>query len=248
MQYNTSRELMKIKEYGRGIHNMVKHLMTIEDRELRQKNAEAIIEIMAILSPQQKAIEDYKQKLWDHLFLISEYKLDVDCPFPIPTQEHKERKPEPLPYPKSKIKWNHFGKKFEDIFEKAIVETDEEKKQGYIQVLFLFMKIAYTNWHKESIHDDMLRDELASMSKGKLIYEPGSKFVEFVDVSEIPTISGVRQTEPKMQQRRFFNNRNNNNGGNRNGNNNMNRNGMNPNSPNRNNKFNKFKKKNNNNS
>jgi hypothetical protein len=111
------------------------------------------------------------------------------------------------------------------------------------------MKIAYSNWHKESVHDDMLRDELATMSKGKLVYEPGSKFVEFVDVSEIPTISGVRQTEPKMQQRRFFNNRNNNNnGGNRNGNNNMNRNGMNPNSPNRNNKFNKFKKKNNNNS
>ncbi len=250
MQYNTSRELMTIREYGRGIHTMVKYLMTIEDREKRQKNAEAIIEVMAILSPQQKAIEDYQHKLWDHLYLISDYKLDVDCPYPIPTQEVKERKPDPLPYPKSKIKWNHFGKKFETIFDKALVEIDDEKKQGYIHVLILFMRVAYLNWHKENVHDDMLRDELLTMSKGVLVYEPGTKFSENVDVSEIPTISGISQADPKNNQRRFFNNRN---GNNRNGNQGQNRNNNNPNrnnnnNPNRNNKFNNFKKKNNNNS
>jgi hypothetical protein len=240
MQYNTSRELMTIREYGRGVHNMVKHLMTIEDREKRQKNAEAIIEIMAILSPQQKAIEDYQHKLWDHLYLITDYKLDVDCPYPVPTQELKERKPDPLAYPQTKIKWNHFGKKFEDIFDQAMAEEDEEKKQGFIQVLILFMKVAYSNWHKENVHDDMLRDELLTMSKGKLVYEPGTKFSEFVDVSEIPTISGVRQDDPRSNgSRKFFNNRNNNN---RNGGNNNSRNGGN-NGMNRNNKFNRFKKK-----
>lgn len=241
MEYNTSRQLMKIKEYGRGIHDMVQYLKTIDDREKRQKNAEAIIEIMAILSPQQKAIEDYKHKLWDHLFLMADYNLDVDCPYPIPTQEVKERRPDPLPYPKTKIRWNHFGKKFEELFDKAIEEEDQEKKQGYICVLILFMKVAYANWHKENVHDDMLRDELVTMSKGKLVWEPGTRFVEFVDVSEIPTISGVRQTEPKVQQRRYFNNRNQGQA-NRQGGNNNNRGANNGNRPN---KFNRFKKKNN---
>lgn len=245
MQYNTSRELMKIKEYGRSIQNMVNYLMTIGDGQERQRNAEAVIEIMAILSPQQKAIEDYRHKLWDHLFLMSDYKLDVESPYPIPTQEIKTRKPDPLPYPKSRIRWNHFGKKFENIYDKAIEEQDVEKRQGYISVLIFFMKVAYSNWHKENATEDMLREELLNMSKGQLVYEPGTKFAEYVDMSEIPTISGVRQTEPKNQQRRFFNNRNGN-FNNRNGGSNRTGNSSN-NNGNRNNKFNRFKKKNNSN-
>ncbi len=242
MEYNTSRELMAIREYGRGVHDMVKFLLTIEDRATRQKNAEAIIEVMAILSPQLKNIEDYQHKLWDHLYLISDYKLDVDCPYPVPTREIKQQKPEPLPYPKQKIRWNHLGKTFEKLYEKAIEEADDEKKQGYIQVLALFMKVAYNNWHKENVHDDMIKDELFAISKGKLVYEPGTKFTEFVDVGNGATIQ-ASQAIPKNFKRQFQNNRNNNNrSGNRFGNNN---NTGNNNGGNRNNKFNKFKKKNN---
>lgn len=204
MQYNTSRELLKIREYGRGIHSMVKQLCKIEDREQRQRNAEAVIEVMAILLPQQKAVEDYRHKLWDHLFLMADYQLDVESPYPIPTFEQKQRRPDPLPYPKNRLRWNHFGKKFEELFERAMNEDDEAKRQGYISVLILFMRIAYSNWHKENVQDDMLRDELLTMSKGKLVWEPGTRFAETVDTSEIPTISGVRQTEPKPQ-RRFYN-------------------------------------------
>jgi hypothetical protein len=249
MQYNTTRELMSIREYGRGVHDMVKYLRTIEDRETRQKNAEAIIEVMAILSPQQKAIEDYRHKLWDHLFLIADYDLDVDCPYPIPTREVKAQRPEPLPYPKQKIKWNHFGKTFEKLYDKAIVETDEEKKQGYIQVLALFMKIAYNNWHKENVHDDMIREELLNISKGQLVYDASTKFTEFVDIGDGITIQASQNQKPF---KRFFqNNRNNNNNRNSNGNNRNNNNGNNRNANtnnngnNRNNKFNRFKKSNN---
>jgi hypothetical protein len=237
MQYNTTRELMKIREYGRNVHNMVTHLRSIEDREKRQKNAEAIIEIMAILNPQANAMEDYRHKLWDHLFLMADYQLDVDSPYEIPTQEIKQRKPEPLPYPKNKIRWNHFGKTFERIYEKALVETDEEKKQGFIQVLALFMKVAYSNWHKEAIHDDMIKDELSLISKGQLLYDPSLKFKDFVDSTDLPTINPVN---PQGLSKRAFNRGNNNNRG---GGGNPNRNGNMPNN-NRNNKF-KFKKKNN---
>lgn len=246
MEYNTSRELMPIREYGRGVHDMVKYLLTIEDRETRQKNAEAIIEVMAILSPQLKNIEDYQHKLWDHLYLISDYKLDVDCPYPVPTREVKQQKPEPLPYPKQKIKWNHLGKTFEHLYDKAIAEEDEEKKQGYILVLALFMKVAYNNWHKENVHDDMIKDELFAMSKGKLVYEPGTKFTEFVDVGTGAPIQASQKTTTFNNKRPFQNNRNNNNRNNNNNNRFGNNNNPGNNNPaNRNNKFNRFKKKNN---
>jgi hypothetical protein len=231
MQYNTSRELMKIKEYGRSVHDMVKYAMTITDKEKRQQNAEVIIEVMTILNPQIKTIEDYKHKLWDHLFLISDYKLDVDSPYPKPTAEVKQRKPDPIPYPKHKIRWSHFGKKFQDLYDKAIVETDEEKKQGFIQVLVVFMKAAYSNWHDENVHDDMIKDELNAMSKGKLVYDPN------VDAGTGATINPVL---PQQGRKNFNTRKNRPNNSNRNNIPVQQGNGM-----NRNNKFNKFKKKNN---
>lgn len=232
MQYNTSRELMAIKEYGRGVHDMVKFLLTIEDREVRQRNAEAVIEVMAILSPHMKAIEDYQHKLWDHLFLIADYQLDVDSPYPIPVKEVKQSRPEPLPYPKTKIRWNHFGKKFEDLFNRAMEEQDEEKRQGFINVLALYMKVAYNNWHKENIQDDMIKDELAQMSKGKLIYDPTIKFTDVVSTS----IEGL--IIPVEKFKKNFNGNFRNNNANRNFRNNA------PNNPMGNKKKFKFKKKN----
>jgi hypothetical protein len=232
MEYNTTRPIMKIREYGRNVHNMVQYLLKIEDRDVRQRNAEAVIEIMATLNPQANSMEDYRHKLWDHLFLMSNYQLDVDCPYPIPTEEIKQRKPEPIPYPKNRIRWSHLGKSFERLYEKALAETDEEKKQGFIQVLALFMKVAYSNWHKENVHDDMIKDELAHMSKGQLLYDPAIKFKDTVDSSDLPTI---RPVNPEGLSKRMFERS-------------MrgNRNTGNPNMmmPNRN-KFKKFKKKNN---
>jgi tetratricopeptide (TPR) repeat protein len=135
---------MTIKEYGRNVHNMVSYLMKIEDKETRQKNAEAIIEVMAVLSPQLKDIEDYRHKLWDHLYLMTDYKLEVDCPYPVPTQEAKEKKPDPLHYPKTKIKWNHFGKKFEDLYNKAIEDfLKVEQNKPNIFPVNVWIAIAY---------------------------------------------------------------------------------------------------------
>ncbi|MEZ5045981.1 MAG: DUF4290 domain-containing protein [Chitinophagaceae bacterium] len=231
MEYNTTREHLRIKEYGRSVHNMIKYLKTIEDKEARQRNAESIIEIMATLNPSLKNSEDYKHKFWDHLFLIADYELDVQSPYPLPTKEQKQEKPKPLHYPKNKIKWNHFGKNFEVLFEHAMKEEDEEKRNGFIMVLALFMKVAYNNWHKENIHDDMIKDELLLMSKGKLVYEPGTRFSEWVDISEsaiVPNMKKFFGDQLSKSQSRNKNNRyNNNNGG-----------------ANRNNKFTRYKKKN----
>ena len=168
MEYNTTRNHLTIREYGRHIQKMAEYVLTIEDREKRQKNAEALVELMGFLNPQLKNVEDFRHKLWDHLFLITDFKLDVDSPYPIPTQETLRPKPEPLPYPKRYPKYNHLGKNIEIIIDKALSEEDAEKRQGFANSIAYYMKLTYSNWHKELVHDDNIQTELSAITKGEL--------------------------------------------------------------------------------
>ena len=113
-----------MKEYGRHVQKMVDHILTIEDAERRQQNAMAVIDLMGFLNPHLKTVEDYKHKLWDHLFLISDFKLDVKSPYPIPTREKLFSKPDPLPYPKRYPKFSHLGKNLELVIDKALKEEN----------------------------------------------------------------------------------------------------------------------------
>lgn len=174
MEYNTVRTKLLMPEYGRNVQGMAEYLLTIEDRDRRLKNAEAVIELMGILNPQLKQIEDYKHKLWDHLYQMTDFRLDVDAPYPPPTEEELRKKPAPIPYPQAPIKHKHLGRNLEQLMEKGVAEQNEEKKQGYTQHVGYYMKLAYANWHKEPVHDDMIKNELAEITKGGLVYEPGS--------------------------------------------------------------------------
>ena len=168
MEYNTTRNYLVIREYGRHIQKMVEYVLTLEDREKRQKNAYALIELMGFLNPHLKNVEDFRHKLWDHLFLISDFKLDVDSPYPIPTRETLKAKPDQLPYPKRYPKYNHLGKNIEIVIDKALSEEDPEKRQGFANSIAYYMKLTYSNWHKELVHDDNIQTELSSMTKGEL--------------------------------------------------------------------------------
>jgi len=168
MEYNTTRNHLTIREYGRHIQKMVEYVLTIEDREKRQKNANALIELMGFLNPHLKNVEDFRHKLWDHLFLISDFKLDVDSPYPIPTREILRAKPDPIPYPKRYPKYNHLGKNIEIVIDKALNEEDPEKRQGFANSIAYYMKLTYSNWHKELVHDDNIQTELASITQGEL--------------------------------------------------------------------------------
>ncbi len=179
MEYNTTRSKLLMPEYGRNVQRMVEYLVTIDDRARRLKNAEAIIELMATLTPHLKTIEDYKHKLWDHLYQMTDFKLDVDAPYPAPTPEQLYKKPDPIPYPQNTIAHRHMGKNLEGLIQKALVETDPEKKQGLTQAIGYYMKLAYTNWHKEPVHDDMIKNELSALTNGELQYETGGYKVYF---------------------------------------------------------------------
>ena len=168
MEYNTTRNHLIMREYGRHIQKMIEYLLTIEDKETRQRNAFAVIELMGFLNPHLKNVEDFRHKLWDHLFLVSDFKLDVESPYPIPTRETLRAKPKPLPYPKRYPKFSHLGKNLELVINKALKEENPEKRQGFANAVAYYMKLAYNNWHKETVHDDAIQSELSSLTGGQL--------------------------------------------------------------------------------
>lgn len=173
MEYNTTRNYLIMKEYGRNIQKMVEYLVTIEDDEERQRNAMAVIELMGTLNPHLRNVEDFRHKLWDHIFNISSFTLKVESPYPIPTQEALRAKPDRLPYPKKYPRNRHFGKNLEMVIDKALHEENLEKKEGFTQCIGNYMKLAYTNWHKESVHDDAIKAELLAITNNELDYHPG---------------------------------------------------------------------------
>src|SRR5213595_1254928 len=131
MEYNTTRNGMVMREYGRHVQKMIEHLLTIEDPERRQRNAQALIELMGFLNPHLKNGEDFRHKLWDHLFLISGFKLQVKSPYPIPPKETLTKKPKRLPYPKKYPRYSPLGKNQEILIDKALKQENPEKKQGF---------------------------------------------------------------------------------------------------------------------
>jgi hypothetical protein len=170
MEYNTTRNGLVMREYGRHVQKMIEHLVSIEEPERRQRNAQTVIELMGFLNPHLKNVEDFRHKLWDHLFLISDFKLEVKSPYPIPTRESLSEKPEPLPYPQRHPKHAHLGKNLEVIINKALKEEDPDKRLGFANAIAYYMKLAYNNWHKEIVHDDAIQSELTGITDGQLTF------------------------------------------------------------------------------
>jgi hypothetical protein len=170
MEYNTIRNQLVMREYGRHIQKMIEHLVGIEDPDRRQANAQAVIELMGFLNPHLKNVEDFRHKLWDHLFLISDFKLEVKSPYPIPTKETLKAKPKPLHYPKRYPKFSHLGKNLEVVINKALKEENPDKRLGFANAVAYYMKLAYNNWHKEIVHDDAIQQELTGITDGQLTF------------------------------------------------------------------------------
>jgi hypothetical protein len=168
MIYNTDREDIVIREYGRHVQRMIDHTINIRDRAERQRMAEAIIQLMGILNPQLRNVADFKHKLWDHLFIMSKFKLDVDSPYPIPTEEEARIKPADLPYPKHKIKLRHYGKNVETMIQKAIEMEDTVKRVAFTEIIGNFMKMTYKNWSNEEVSNELVKEDMKTLSRGLL--------------------------------------------------------------------------------
>lgn len=167
-EYNTSRGLMQISEYGRNIQKMVEVAVAEQDKEKRNRMARAIVQLMGILNPHLRDSADYKHKLWDHLFVISDFKLDVDSPYPIPTRESLAAKPESIEYPQKKIRYRFYGKNIEKMINEAANMEDGATKSGFINLIGSFMKQSCKSWNEEQLSDEEILNHLELLSEGKI--------------------------------------------------------------------------------
>ncbi|MBS1623101.1 MAG: DUF4290 domain-containing protein [Bacteroidetes bacterium] len=234
MEYNTVREKITLAEYGRHIKRIVDNCIKIEDREHRNRTAHEIIELMGQLNPHLRNVEDFRHKLWDHLFMISEFKLDVDSPYPKTTKSQIIEKPEPLEYPQTKIKHRHYGKNVAALVSKAVEVEDPEKRLAFAQCIGNYMKLTYVNWNKENTNDEIIKNDLNIISKGELSLSVEDNISE---LSRANRQSNINQNN-NNGKRQFNNQGRNNNNQNRN-NQNRNNNNQNRNNNNNNNGFRK---------
>ncbi len=193
-----------MREYGRYVQKVIDHAIKLEDKKERQAVAESIIQLMGVLNPQLRNTADYKQKLWDHLFIISKFQLDVDSPYPKPTEATARIKPSHIPYPQNRIKLKHYGKNVEALVKKAIAMEDEGKKELFTEIIGNFMKMAYKNWSNEEVSNDLIKEDMKSISGGELV------------ISEEMNIENLSRNQQKLQRRYPQNNNNNNNNRNKN--------------------------------
>lgn len=171
MQYNTSRGKLLLPEYGRNVQNMISHAMEIEDREERQRAAQAIIEVMGQLNPHLRDVDDYRHKLWTHLFIMSDFKLDVDSPYEIPVKEVLDEKPGYMGYPKSRIRFGHYGQYTQKILESSKEMESEEEKEYMTRKMGNFMKRQYLSHNNSAVENYVIAEQLNELSKGELAIE-----------------------------------------------------------------------------
>ena len=168
MEYNTQRPEMILPEYGRNVQNMIAYAMELGSKEERNSAARAIIEVMGQLNPHLRDVDDFKHKLWTHLFVMSDFQLDADSPYEMPTRETLAKKPDLMTYPKSKIRFGHYGKYTERILDQ-IVEEKDEKAQEYLKLTMgNFMKKQFLAYNNDAVENNLIAQQFSDLSGGKL--------------------------------------------------------------------------------
>ena len=200
--YNTERVKLWMPEYGRNVQKMVDYLKSIEDREKRNEQARAIVKVMEILNPQVHIQENWEQKLWDHLHIISGFDLDIDAPYPAPTVEHFYERPEVVPIKKKPIKANHYGRNIESIIDLIADQEDGEVKTSMIRSLAVYMRQQYLIWNKDTVADETIFQDIERLSDYRIKVPEGlqlSRVSSDMNYSR-PSLNPVRSNKGQNQR------------------------------------------------
>jgi hypothetical protein len=192
--YNTERVRLYIPEYGRNVQKMVDYLKTIEDREKRNEQARAIVKVMEIINPAVHLQDNYEQKLWDHLHIISGFDLDVDSPYPAPEPESLNEKPMMIPVSRKPVKASHYGRNIESFIDLIAGKEDGEQKTAMIRSLAVYMRQQYLIWNKDTVSDETIFQDIERLSDGKI------KVPEGLQLSRID--AGASFSRPGVQQQK----------------------------------------------
>ena len=200
----TFKQDLLLREYGRNVQDLVNHILSVEDRSERTRLSHLLVNLMAKLNPQLRDTQDFQQKLWNHLYVMSGSKLDVDAPYPLSAMEYLNDKPQRMEYPLSTPRYKHYGQNVELLIQRATeLEDDKEREAATISIGKL-MKTLYRSYNKDSITDDVILSDIQQISKGKLNLDPS--MIEsnnlFESVSSKSQDSGSNRSQQQQQQNR----------------------------------------------
>lgn len=211
LEYNSERSTMVIPEYGRHIHKLVDHCVALDSEEERAKMAHAIIDVMGNLQPHLRDVPDFKHKLWDQLFMMSNYQLDVESPYPKPEKESLEAKPKPLGYPKTASKYRFYGNNIQTMIDVALSWEEDEKREGLVLNIANHMKKCYLNWNKDTVEDSVIFDHLNELSDGKIDLRNSEEVLSDTKLLLRKSNSGRMNNQSSKQNNNNNNNRHRNN-------------------------------------
>lgn len=197
MKYNTQERRLPLPEYGRSVQKMVDHALTIEDRDERQRCADTIIKIMGNMYPLQKEMPDFKQKLWDHLAIMSDFKLDIDYPFEVVRPESLAVQPDRIPYATGRIRYRHYGRFLEQLIRKAVEMPDGEEKAQLVHLIAIQMRKNFITWNKDAVEIQKLIDDLEDYTDGAIRLQ-----AEDLEISDLQPSAAQRHRAAIVQQRR----------------------------------------------
>jgi hypothetical protein len=195
--YNTSRGKLILPEYGRNIQKMVEYIMTVEDRDERNRLAHAVIIIMGNMNPHLRDINDFKHKLWDHLAIMSDFQLDIDYPYEIPRPEEFTEKPRRVSYNDNEIKYRHYGRIVESLIEEAVKLPPGEDKDTLTKLIANHMKKSYLAWNRDSVTDEIIFNDLYALSNKQLVVKEGWRLSDQKDFQK-----GKQRKRMQMHQQR----------------------------------------------
>lgn len=198
MKYNTAEKHLAQPEYGRNVQNLVDYCVTIEDREERNRCANAIISIMGNLYPQQRDTNDFKHILWDHLAIMSDFKLDVDYPYEVVKKDDLETRPPRIPYVSTRIRSRQYGKIMEQMVGKATEMENSEAKDYLVRSLANQMKRSYVTWNKDTVSDAKIFKDLAQLSDGLIDLKEGD--LKLIDGRELQQVAAAAQHQNKSKK------------------------------------------------
>ena len=168
MDYNTQREKLVLPEYGRHVQKMIEQVKAIEDKEKRSEQMRAVVQVMGILNPQIRELNDYKHKLWDHAQVIGGFDLDIDAPYPAPTPQQFEVRPDVIALPGKPVKAACYGRNIENMIALIADREDDDVKKEMIRVLALYMRQQYLIWNKDNVAEETIFADIERLSDGKL--------------------------------------------------------------------------------
>jgi len=211
IEYNTEKEFIRYPEYGRSIQEMLHYAKDIEDGHKRQKTVESIIGLMQQLNPiGNRNMDDYRDKLWNHAFAIVNFELDVTPPHGITIRKEEEKdRPLVVEYPPTAARFRHYGNGIQALIQKAIAMPEGSKKEGFVEVIASYMKLAYKTWNKEHyVSDDVVKDDLEMLSDGLLELHEGHSSL---DTLAAGASKHDKERGQQNQRNRGMNNKQNNN-------------------------------------